>query len=29
VPRFVPLGGVGDGLAQGMVNAATRALAPS
>jgi hypothetical protein len=27
VPRMVPLGGLGDGLAQGMVNAATRALA--
>jgi Polyketide cyclase / dehydrase and lipid transport len=26
VPRFVPLGGVGDSLAQGMVSAATRAL---
>lgn len=29
VPRFIPLGDVGDGLAQGMVNAATRALASS
>jgi ribosome-associated toxin RatA of RatAB toxin-antitoxin module len=29
VPRFVPLGGVGDALAQGMVSAATRALASS
>lgn len=27
VPRFLPLGGVGDGLAEGMVSAATRALA--
>ena len=27
VPRFLPLGGVGDGLADGMVSAATRALA--
>ena len=27
VPRFIPLGGVGDEIAQGMVNAATRALA--
>jgi len=26
VPRLVPLGGVGDALAQGMVNAAARAL---
>jgi hypothetical protein len=26
VPRFLPLGGVGDALAQGMVSAATRAL---
>ena len=26
VPRLVPLGGVGDALAQGMVSAATRAL---
>jgi Polyketide cyclase / dehydrase and lipid transport len=29
VPRFIPLGGVGDDIAQGMVNAATRALASS
>jgi hypothetical protein len=29
VPRFIPLGGVGDELAQGMVSAATRALASS
>jgi len=29
VPRFIPLGGVGDEIAQGMVNAATRALASS
>jgi hypothetical protein len=29
VPRLVPLGGVGDSLAQGMVNAAARALASS
>jgi Polyketide cyclase / dehydrase and lipid transport len=29
VPRLVPLGGVGDGLAQGLVNAATRELASS
>lgn len=29
VPRFIPLGGVGDDLAQGMANAATRALASS
>jgi len=29
VPRMVPLGGVGDALAQGMVSAATRALASS
>jgi Polyketide cyclase / dehydrase and lipid transport len=29
VPRFIPLGGVGDDLAQGIVNAATRALASS
>jgi len=29
VPRLIPLGAVGDGLAQGMVNAATRALASS
>ena len=27
VPRFLPLGGVGDSLAQGLVSAATRALA--
>jgi Polyketide cyclase / dehydrase and lipid transport len=27
VPRFLPLGGVGDSLAQGFVSAATRALA--
>jgi Polyketide cyclase / dehydrase and lipid transport len=27
VPRMVPLGGVGDSLAQGLVNAATRELA--
>ena len=27
VPRFLPLGDVGDGLARGMVSAATRALA--
>ncbi len=26
VPRFVPLGGVGDSLAEGLVSAATRAL---
>ena len=26
VPRLVPLGGVGDGLAQGLVSAATKAL---
>jgi hypothetical protein len=26
VPRFVPVGGVGDSFAQGMVSAATRAL---
>ena len=26
VPRFVPLGGVGDSMAQGMISAATRAL---
>jgi Polyketide cyclase / dehydrase and lipid transport len=26
VPRFLPLGGVGDSLAQGLVSAATRAL---
>ena len=26
VPRFVPLGGVGDSIAEGMVSAATRAL---
>ena len=29
VPRMVPLGGVGNALAQGMVSAATRALASS
>jgi ribosome-associated toxin RatA of RatAB toxin-antitoxin module len=29
VPRMVPLGGVGDALAHGMVSAATRALASS
>ena len=29
VPRFVPVGDVGDALAQGMVSAATRALASS
>jgi hypothetical protein len=29
VPRFIPLGGVGDEIAQGMVSAATRALASS
>jgi ribosome-associated toxin RatA of RatAB toxin-antitoxin module len=29
VPRFVPVGGVGDGLAQGFVGAAARALEPS
>ncbi|MBV9366833.1 MAG: SRPBCC family protein [Solirubrobacterales bacterium] len=29
VPRLVPLGGVGDALAQGLVSAATRALASS
>lgn len=29
VPRFVPLGDVGDSMAQGMVSAATRALASS
>jgi hypothetical protein len=29
VPRFLPLGDVGDGLAQGMVSAATRELASS
>jgi hypothetical protein len=29
VPRLVPLGGVGDSFAQGMVSAATRALASS
>jgi Polyketide cyclase / dehydrase and lipid transport len=29
VPRFLPLGGVGDSMAQGFVNAATRALQPS
>ena len=29
VPRFIPLGGVGDEIAQGMVTAATRALASS
>jgi ribosome-associated toxin RatA of RatAB toxin-antitoxin module len=28
VPRLVPLGGVGDHLAQGLVSAATRALQP-
>jgi hypothetical protein len=27
VPRFLPLGGIGDSLAQGFVSAATRALA--
>jgi hypothetical protein len=27
VPRFIPLGGVGDALAQGLVSAASRALA--
>lgn len=27
VPRFVPVGGIGDGLAQGFVSAATKALA--
>ncbi|HEY5318848.1 MAG TPA: SRPBCC family protein [Solirubrobacteraceae bacterium] len=26
VPRFVPVGGIGDGLAQGFVSSATRAL---
>ncbi|MDQ6778166.1 MAG: hypothetical protein M3071_18570 [Actinomycetota bacterium] len=26
VPRFLPVGGIGDGLAQGFVSAATRAL---
>jgi hypothetical protein len=29
VPRFLPLGDVGDGLAQGLVSAATRQLASS
>lgn len=29
VPRFVPVGGIGDGLAQGFVGAAARALEPS
>jgi len=29
VPRLIPLGGVGDSLAEGFVSAATRALAPS
>jgi hypothetical protein len=29
VPRLIPLGGVGDSLAQGMLSAATRALASS
>jgi hypothetical protein len=29
VPRLVPVGGVGDSIAQGMVSAATRALASS
>lgn len=29
VPRFVPLGGIGDELAQGFVGAAARALEPS
>ena len=29
VPRFLPLGGVGDSMAQGFVSAATRALASS
>jgi hypothetical protein len=29
VPRLIPLGGVGDSLAQGLVSAATRALASS
>jgi Polyketide cyclase / dehydrase and lipid transport len=29
VPRLVPLGGVGDSLAEGLVSAATRALASS
>jgi ribosome-associated toxin RatA of RatAB toxin-antitoxin module len=29
VPRMVPLGGVGDGLAQGLVSAATRELGAS
>ena len=29
VPRFLPLGAVGDDLAQGLVSAATRALVPS
>jgi hypothetical protein len=29
VPRFLPLGGIGDGLAEGMVSAATRALGSS
>jgi ribosome-associated toxin RatA of RatAB toxin-antitoxin module len=28
VPRFLPLGGIGDSMAQGFVSAATRALAP-
>jgi hypothetical protein len=29
VPRLVPLGGVGDSMAQGLVSAATRALSGS
>jgi hypothetical protein len=28
VPRFIPVGGIGDAIAEGFVHAATRALAP-